>query len=245
MTTSITLFTRNIFETGIVTISGTPSTGFPESRVFDRSIDFFWKTTDQATTFLVNNGTDVPTIDFMAIEKHNFSGAEVAWGYSSSSGIGFTAASTASTQADNNQIVNTIASPSTLGQMWRFTVTNSSDPQASEVFMSLGREFDILQTPNPVLGKLDNVQWNKTVGGSERGTRFGDVRRRRQYSVFLSATQVDDFRDATSELDNFSKPFYVKDHEGDFWFARFNPPPDENPDHPTDTHISFNLLEML
>ena len=51
------LYTNNILESGTLTVSGTADTGFPESRLYDRSISLYWKDTiTEAKYFTVDQG---------------------------------------------------------------------------------------------------------------------------------------------------------------------------------------------
>lgn len=245
--TSITLYTKSIFETaGTVTVAGTPDTGYPESRLYDRCISLYWKdTADTTGYFHADHSSSTPIVDFLAIPKHNFNGETMTWEYSSDNAA-WTKASTNWDQGDNNQIIKTMTSPTTLGDYWRVQITTqTSNPQCSELFISHGYEFDIQAAPEPVKVDAPNVQWNRTMGGIERSTKFGDARKQRSYSMFLSSTQVTDFRSCMNDLDEYSKPFYIKDDEGDYWMCRLTDPPAERQDHPTDTHITINIMEQL
>jgi len=244
--TSIKLFTKSIFETaGTVTIAGDPDTGYPESRLYDRSISLYWKdTADTTGYFYADHSSSTPTVDFLAIEKHNFSGETMTWEYSSDNAA-WTKASTDWLQGDNNQIIKTISSPTTLGDYWRVTVTQTSNPQCSEVYVSHGFEYDILSSPAPRKASVSNVQWNRSLGGVERATKFGDTRKSRTYTLFLSSTELTDFRNNMADLDELSKPFYIKDDDGNYWMARLVGDPVETPDHPDHTHVTINLLEQL
>ena len=73
---NITLYTRNIFETGTVTVTGTPDTGYPESRLHDRCISLYWKDTIiGGKNFLVDQGAaGNVSVNFLVIDKHNFNG---------------------------------------------------------------------------------------------------------------------------------------------------------------------------
>ncbi len=222
-----TFFTRNLLENGIVTVTGDADTGYPESRLHDRAISLYWKdTVTEAKTFQVDQCLSGEAIDFLAIEKHNFSGEAMTWEHSAN-GSEWTPAVAGWSQNDNDQIIKVLSTPVT-AEFWRVSVTSMDNPQCSEIFMSKGHEFKVDFTQNPRAEDEPNVLWIQTVGGLERSTKFGDARKKRIYSLFLDASEIVDFRTVKSDLDGYSKPFYLKDHEGEYWSARFlSAPPDE------------------
>lgn len=244
----IKLYTQNILEDGTVTVTGTPDTGFPESRLYDRSMGFYWKdTVTEAKTILVNQANPVP-VDFLAIPKHNFNGKAMQWQWSTddfSSDINDAIIDW--TQGDNLQIIKILDSALTKDD-WRVTIASIENPQCSEIFMSYGYEFKIRFDKPPKLSDRANTQWNQTVGGIERATKLGDNRKVRTYSILLATSaELDNFRTAVNHLDDYSKPFYIKDHEGDYWMCRFQNTPPEDPitDENAVTTIDINLIEML
>jgi len=244
---SITLYTRNILETGTVSVTGDPDTGYPESRLYDRNISLYWKdTVTEAKDFKVDQGaSDNLAVDFLAIPKHNFNGVAMQWQYSTDDFVSdINDAVTDWTQGDNEQIIKTMSSALTK-RYWRVTLASMSDPKCSEIYMSYGYTFDILHSPHPVADELANVRWNRSVGGIERSTKFGDERRVRVYSMFLSSSDLTNFRAAMDDLDGYSKPFYIKDHEGDYWMCRLQQPPREDFDHKSYTHVTIKVIEML
>ena len=244
MGNSITIYPASILESGIVSVTGDPDAGFPEARLFDRSIDFLWKrTASAAVTVGVNQAADPLPVGFMAVAAHNFAGRNLAWQYSDN-GVDWSDAVPGWNQANNDLIVKTLPAP-LIHDHWQLTVASTVNPQCAEIFMGPGYEF-IVQAPSPPGGRdLDNVQWNRTVGGSERSTKFGDRRRRREYSLFLSQAEFSDFETATDFLDEYSRPFFFKDHIGQTFLARFEGTPDIAWDHKTHVHIALTVLEQL
>jgi len=244
----VTLYTRNILETGTVTVTGTADTGYPESRLYDRSIDFYWKDTNTTsyTIQVIQSSSAQKSIDFLAIERHNFNGKRLRW----QSDTGSTAWADATThwaQSGNGQIVKTLSTTITKLK-WRFSVATSSgiaNPKASEVYMSAGSSFAIMAGPAPSAEELDNVQWNKTVGGLERATKFGDRRRVRNYTLMLTTAELDTFRTAIADTSGYSKPFYIKDHRGSYIFSRLAEPPIEEYGDKTHTNINLRTIEVL
>ena len=248
MSGSITLYTNNILEDGTVTVTGSPTSGFPEERLWDRGISLFWLFTGtQVTIFEVDQGaTGNVAVDFLAIESHNFNGEDLSWEYSANGAWGGEEVVAATwTQGDNNQIIKTIGSPQTK-RHWRLTLTSMTNPTASEIFMGLAQTFNILYRPGPKVSELDNVTWRRTIGGPERSTKFGVVRKTRGYDMKLdNSTDLATLRTAIDDLDDYSKPFYVKDHEDEYWLARFLTPPPESWNNVTASGVAIELVEML
>lgn len=248
MASSITLYTRNILETGAVTVTGTPDTGFPESRLYDRAISLYWKdTVTEAKNFVADQGaSDNLAVDFLAIPKHNFNGKDMQWQWSTDDFSGSIEDAVGDwNQGDNLQIIKTLGSALTK-QYWRVTLASIENPLCSEIFMSLGRKFDVAAAEGTPVDELANVEWNRTVGGLERSTKFGDERRMREYTLLLDASALTAFRAAKAELDGYSKPCYIKDRDGYYWMCRLQGVPTEDPDKvDTLTRTTINVIEML
>jgi hypothetical protein len=220
--TTVKLCTYNILEEGTVTITGTPDTGYPESRVYDRSKRFYWKVTGSDTYEIeVDQGGTILDVDTLVVEGHNFSGLTLTWQWSDN-GSSWTTAETWA-QSDNNQIVKTLTSALN-HRYWKLIVASATNPQCAEVFMSYGYPFSIRFDQPPSGDDVDNVNWVLTYGGFERSDKRGDKRRRRIYNVFhddsMSEGTLANHRTAVGYLDEYSKPFYIIDHESDCWLAK-------------------------
>jgi hypothetical protein len=113
--------------------------------------------------------------------------------------------------------------------------------------MSLGLELRVRFDEKPIAVDIPNVLWQKTVGGIERSTKKGDKRRERDYAILLDEndSEITNFRAAMNNLDDYSKPFYIKDHEGDYWMCRLVEPPREV--FVTEGHVlmSIRVIEKL
>jgi len=242
---SITFYPRNLLEYGTVTVTGTADTGFPESRLYDRAISLFWKdTVTEAKTFHVDQGaTDNIPIDFLAIAKHNFYDEDIAWQWSTDDS-NWNDAVTGWTQGDNRQIIKTISTALTK-RYWRVTVTSMENPKCSEIFMSLGYSFELKQNPIPRKTDIDNIQWNRSVGGLSRSTKRGAKRKSRNYSFLLSSSQLTNFETVISFIDDYAYPFYIKDHDGNYWLARFVDIPVFTLIDSSYTQVTVNLIELL
>ena len=244
MGSAITIYPANILETGTVSVTGDADSGYPEARLYDRSNDFLWKRTATAAVEIAVDQSAAPlVVDFLAVAAHNFIGRDLAWQYSDN-GADWTDAVAGWTQADDGLIVRTLAAPAAHDH-WRLTVSAMDDPQCAEVFMGPGYAFAVQAGNAPAGRDLDNVQWTATVGGSERSTKFGDRRRRRDYALFLSPSEFSQFTAAMDFLDEYSRPFFLTDHTGLTYLARVDGTPDIAWDHKTHTHVMLAILEQL
>jgi hypothetical protein len=245
MTWNITLYPYNILETGTVTVTGTPDAGYPESRLYDRATSLFWKDTiTEAKNFNVDQGAAPIAVDFLAIEKHNFDAKDMQWQYSTDNFSGdVNDAVTDWNQDGNTAIIRTMGTEQTK-QYWRATLASIIDPKCGEIFMSKGFSFDV-DRRSPQGGGVSNVRWNRTTGGVERSTKFGQARRVRNYSLNLTAPQLASFIEAIDYLDDYSKPFYFKDHNDEYFMSRFTSDPMQGWDHESLTRIQLNLIEQL
>jgi len=244
----IKFFPYNLLsESGVsVSVTGDADSGYPESRLYDRSIDFYWKyTTGGTITFQVDQGAagDL-AVDFLAIERHNFNGLAMTWDWSTN-GSSWTNVESW-TQSGNTQIIKTISSPLTK-RYWRVVATSAVAPQCTEIYMSAGYEYQVVFDNVPIGKDQDFVEWQATYGGLEISSKRSPKKRTRSYHLFHANTvfTLSSFRELLSYLDDYSKPFYFKDHEGDYWLARFSPIPDENYTTEGTAETQVQLLEML
>jgi hypothetical protein len=208
VSSSITIYPYNIYELGTPDITGTPDTGYPEERLFDRSKSFYWKdTASGAYTFIVDQSAGALDVDFLAICGHNFSG-NLQWQYSATGAwAGEQVSAIATFSATTGQIVKTLGSPVN-SDYWRFRVASATNPRATEIFMGGGYEFDAMANPSPVGGYQSKVSWQQTVGGDERATKRGELRRVRSYTVFISESDLASWRTCFDYTDAYSKPFF-------------------------------------
>lgn len=320
MGAKIKLYTYNLLETGTTTVTGTADTGYPEERLHDRSIGFYWvDTVTEAKIFHVDQGaTTILDVDALIIGGHNFDGEDMtiehsandadwtavdveaiatttveamgtgagpvefatvaglsasgaltidaedvtyssitdnspyinARGQNGTDNVAHTSGATVIyygspwTQDGSSQIVKTI--PAELNKRyWRVTLSSMTDPRCAEMWITYGYEFGVQYRPSPLMRDSSNVIWSRTVGGSERSTKFGEVRRIRQYGLYLDATDLALWDAAIDYLDGYSKPFYLTDHEGDTMLGRFDGQPAKDFGNQDYTTINFTFLEIL
>ena len=248
MASTITFYTRNILETAdSVTVTGTPDTGYPESRLHDRSIDLYWKdTVTEAKTFVVDTSSDIRAVDLLYIPRHNFNGEDMQWQYSTTGAWAGEEvdACTDWTQSGNTPIIKTIETAQNR-EYWRVTLSSMANPQASEIYMSGGITFTILAEPAPVKDRVSNAQWNRTIGGQERSTLYGDLRYRYQYTLRLTSGIISTFNTVLDDLNQLSYPFLLLDHESEYKWVRFTEDP--SLPYPPKNHVltTLSMIEVL
>jgi hypothetical protein len=218
----IQLITYNILELGTVSVSGSPDSGYPEERLWDRSQRFYWKVTDIGTfTVEVDQGSSILGIDTIVIEGHNFDGLVLNL-QRSNNGSSWTTV-TSWTQSGNGQIVKNLDSVMSY-RYWKLNIISVTNPQCTEIFIGKGYPFQVRFDQPPGGMDLPNVNWVLTYGGFERSEKRSEDRKKRAYSVFhdqdMSEGSLADYREAVGYLDSYSKPFYIKDHEGDYWLCK-------------------------
>ncbi len=246
-TWTVHFYPFNLLALATVTVTGEADTGFPESRLYDRSISLYWRdTVTEAKTFLVDQGAEGNlAIDFLAIPRHNFAGAAMALQYSDDDfAADVNDAVPPWTPSDNSPIVK-LPGAAITARYWRLTLASMADPFCSEIYLSQGFAFNCLREENPTGEDAVNVQWNTTIGGVERSTKYGPARKVRRYTFFLSEAEFAEFETVVGYLDGYSQPFYFKDHRGAYFLARFVEVPQFDFNHATHTRVDVQLIEML
>ena len=256
MSTTITLYTNNILYTGTVTAVSTcaNSANYPVSRLYDGDILTYFKSTStgvNSATITIDQGTSGKYVDTIIIPKHNFSDSTdngtLTLAYSTDGSSWTTGKEW--TQTDNNLISQSLTTGGTTAvyRYWRLQLGESTSPipkpRCSEIVLSKGYTWEVLGEPNPMHGDIDNVNHQRLLGGGERSVKRSTSKRYREYTVFLNSTQQTDFASAMSDLDNYSKFFFIKDHNDDYIFVDLDVPTIEY-DHPTYAHIRLSLLEV-
>ena len=220
----ITLFPFNLLEEGSFTLTGTPDTGYPDTRLYDRDINLWWRdTVNEEKNFQVDQGTqDNLAIDFLAIEKHNFNGTQLKWQYSEN-GTDWVDVVTPWIQSGNDQIIK-ILNSSLTKRYWRLNLASMQTPKCTEVFISKGYPFQIRFDEQPSGEDVANVDWRETLG-SRRATLVGEKQRFRQYSLFLQPSDITSFEEAMDYLYHYSRPFYIKDHKSSYFMCTLTDTP--------------------
>ena len=234
------------FDTSSVAVTGTGDSGYPESRLYDLSIDFYYKRTATGDWEVVCDqgaGIDWPVVNTLIIDRHNFTGRVLTWEYSTD-GVSYNDMVDSWTQGDNLQIVKE-STITTAYRYHKFKVAGAVNPQCTEIYMGGYYEFKVRFDEPPGENDLDNVVWTATLGGIERSTKLGDVRKGRDYSLFLYPEKLVEWRAMVDYLDEYSHPFYLKDHEDDYWFARFRSLPNGSFITEQQQEKDIELLEII
>lgn len=244
---TFSIFPINIFELGTVTVSGVTDTGFPASRLYDRSMGFYWKATaTEAKTFAVDQGADGAfPVDVLAVGFNNFAGSAMQWQHSND-GAAWVDAVPNFTPAESVPFVKALSAPVT-ARHWQLTLAAMLSTRCSEIFMGPAYTFAAQRSAKPSGSIASNVQWNRTIGGLDRSTKFGQTRRTRTYTVWLDEGQSELSRllEAIDYLDDLSKPFFFRDHQDNYFWARFAEDPFFDFDHKDRTHLTLDFVEML
>lgn len=242
-TWDVTFYPYNILELSTVTATGDGDSGFPESRLYDLDGEMFWKQTGSSDVYVdVDQAAGVLDVDFLAIPKHNLYNLTLKWRYGDN-GVDFSDQVADWVQGDYNQIIKTGTTRS--NRYWRFHIVSPTNPIASEVYMSAGYTFNPLRDRNPFGHSRDNVQRNRTIGGVVRTTKRGDTKRIRKYNFWLdNSPDFANFLEMVDYLDDYSKPFYFKDHRDEYFLALFENQPEFDFNHNTATRVSITVGEI-
>lgn len=243
----INIYPANALEdASSITITGTADTGYPEARLYDRGLDFYWKVTaTQATTFLMDYGSAIE-LDCLFIYGHNFNGEDMQFQYSTDNFAADTNDAVVDwTQGDNNQIVKVMSSSETK-RYWRVTVTSMANPEASELYFSLGYEFTVLNDANPQEVEQSNIARLDTVGGTRSAIKYGDTKDQREYTIVLKdATDLSNFKQVLTDLDGIYKPFLIEDLDDNYVFVELMSDPVIERLHDSKSYVNLSLLEVL
>jgi hypothetical protein len=243
----------NLYPFNLLNLDGSSITtdgydaGYPNARLGDLSVNLYWKYGSEGTvTIKVDQGASgSESIDFLAIERHNFDGETIAWQYSDNDSDWYDAV-TSWSQSGNTQIIKTLSAAIT-HRYWRVTVTSMSSPQCTEIFMSRAYQFQVVVAEGPSGEDVAYVDWRQTYGDVEISSKRGSSRRSRIYPLFhaQSSYTLASFREAIEYLDDYSKPFYFKDHEDNYWMARMAKPSTENYLNQSSSEKEIEVIEML
>lgn len=226
----------NILEDGAVTVTGVDG-GYPKERLFDRSLGFYCMySAVSAYVVSVNQSTAPLIVNTLIIEDHNLDGVAVTWDHSANGSSWTTSESW--TQSGTGQIVKQITTPVT-DNYWRVSM-GSHAFQASEIFMGRALSVPVVWSNAPAFSEVADVERQRTYGGVDHFIRIGPKRKQRSYSVFMDRVDypVATFATDLEYLDDYSKPFYLIDHEDSCFLADFSLSP------PSSDHLNEGLLEF-
>ncbi|MBW1778983.1 MAG: hypothetical protein JRJ54_15585 [Deltaproteobacteria bacterium] len=270
---TVSFYGYNILESGTVTISpsGAEDTGYPLTRLYDRSFNLLWKHTgdggggddfgfddddfgfgdddfgfdsDMAGsnyTITIDQGGETKAVALFAVAGHNFAGKQIRLEYSTDGGTNWTSVLDFN-QPDNSMIVETFASVSAAD--WRVVIENPTNPQAAEIWLGSGYTFNVM-AQNPLHAYAANVDWSRSIGGQESGIKLGETEVRRSYILRISNGDLANLQSFISQISEFAYPFIVKDKDDNYYLMRFDPPLSEDYFNPTYTESDSSLKEMV
>jgi hypothetical protein len=242
ISSKVKLICYNVLEESTVTVTAEDS-GYPKARLYDRSLGFYCTYSSAGAFYVTVTGVSL-AVDTLIVEGHNLNGVACYWQYSDN-GSAWTSAVTDWTQSGNTQILKQLTAPLTHAY-WRF-YTGSIAFQATEMFMGRAVSVPIIWNSQPKFRDVDNVLWEQTYGGVDHSIRVGAKRKHRTYQVFLDRTNypIATLRSDMDYLDDYSKPLYIIDHEGNCFLARFDGSlPDESHMNEGLLTFDFSVLEI-
>jgi len=265
---AVVIFPTNILAEGVTTVTGTADTGYPESRLYDRSPDLYWKVTAGATDYTIEVDASMLGDDFgydgdvfgmigddfgigltsgasyavelLYVTGHNFHGKQIYWEYDT--GAGWIEA-WAVVVSGSDPVVRTLAVP-IMAKTWRLRVMNIVNPTASEVWMGRGYSFDVLAKPNPVHTEISNANWFQNIGGGAFSVKKGDQKLQVDYNVSIDGAELLAMKEIFIQGDGYSKPFIVKNKDGDYYFMYFPVPPSWNFYNNNETLFDLTMQEI-
>lgn len=233
----VKLYCYNILEEGTVTALATA--GYPASRLYDRSLGFYWMYPDLSVQVLQST---VLSVDTLIVEGHNFSGITLSWQYSTD-GNSWSDAVPSWVQPNNLQILKSLTTPISYAY-WRLTGTVSA--QAVEIFMGRSLSIPVVWSDPPRLGHTSEVLHERTYGGVDHFLRVGPKRRVRSYTVFMDRLDfpVSTYLSDIEYLDDFTKPLFIMDHEGECFLSWFDSLPNRSAMNENLMEVQFSFTEV-
>jgi len=238
----------NLLESSTVTVTSA-ETLYPSTRLYDRLFGRNWvATTNDAQTIHCDQGSGgTQAVDTLVLPGgHNLSGCSMVFQYSDNDSD-WSDAVTGWTQSDDDIIVKQ-ASSSSIHRYWRVVITpaSASDaPYCAEVFITLLYVFPgLAYTMNPTKSK-DQVSVRLTsYSGVPHYVKQGESRYRWVGGLILrSTTEINNFDSFLDGWDGY-KHFYVKDSEGNQFFAEFMEEPEISPIDSYKSSVRISLREV-
>lgn len=226
----------NILAEGTTTVTGTDS-GYPKERLYDHSTGFYCMYSSVgAYVVSINQSASPLSVDALVIEDHNLNGVAVTWDHSAN-GSDWTEAA-AWTQSGTGQIFKQLTTPVT-ANYWRVSMASHAF-QSTEIFMGRALSVPVIWSNTPSFTEVADVEQVRTYGGVDHFIRIGPKRRRREYTVFMNRIEypVATFTANLEYLDDYSKPFYLVDHEEACFLADFSANP------PSSEHLNEGIMQF-
>lgn len=201
MSSTVTIFNKNIAALVSNDYAGSPETGYPFERCYDDYDSVFWVEAATGTVTVIFSNNNVHAVGLLGVAQSLY---DCTIEYSYSMGGPWNQAGSKS----DGSYFEAIDPASQLYEI-RFTFDEGAYAQgAAEMVIRGGTEFEVL--PDPPVGHQSNDHWNKTVGASQRGVKLGPTKQTRHYRVIGAVAALLAFQDEME--DNYHKPVWVKDH---------------------------------
>jgi len=245
----IRLATANLLEAASsVTDTGTPTTGYPITRLYDRNVAREYRITeDVARETIATGGVSAISINALIIAAgHNVGGLAYTL-EKSANGSSWTTVSTGTLPEGAGIIVVEFAA--TTGAYWRLTLPTNQDVAMTELLLT--EIYTVERNPARPGGALEtrlNVSTEETGAGSAKYIEHGPARRRRSYEwqgpATISATMATEMKTRLDALGG-TKPFFLCDHAGVWIWGNI-----EEPVAPMEVAagrftMSMNFIEVL
>lgn len=221
----IRIATANLLETASsVTDTGTPVSGYPISRLYDRNVAREYRITeDVARETIITGGVSAISVNALMIAAgHNVGGLTYTLA-KSTDGTNWTTVKTGDFAAGTGVICEEFSA--TTGAHWRLTLPTNQDVTITEMLLTtIYTCTDQADRDSSSLRKQLNVASDETTAGSERWISNGPTRRLRSYSFQnvpeAMANTIETMIDALAG----AKPFYLCDHQGAWIWGNLTEP---------------------
>jgi len=160
------------------------------------------------------------TVDFFAIDRHNFGGETINLQYYDS---GWQSAENFSGLSDDVSYQWELGTARTSNR-FLITISSLSNPYCAEI--TLGQKvFDVHPNfPGPVPRKIPNQDVRYTRSGHRWGLMKGDSKWSFDYKFTLGPTKMAVLKQCLTDIDDGLRPFYMYDHDGDCRFVEMAMP---------------------
>lgn len=214
----IRIATANLLESASsVTDTGTPTAGYPITRLYDRNTAREYRITeDVARETIATGGVSAISVNALMIAAgHNVGGLTYTLA-GSANGTDYTTVATGDFASGTGVLC--VEFTAATWAYWRLTLPTNADVTLTE--MLLTNILTVSRNPSRGTGPLEtefNVRTEETSGGSGRFIEYGASRRRRAYEwrrpSTLSLTEAEDIKTRIDALGG-KKPFFLCDHKG-------------------------------
>lgn len=216
---------KNILETSTVSLSaGAEDQSFPLYRIYDRDIGKIFRAGSAATLEIKidQSASPIPADRFLLPAGHNLDGMNLKLRHSDDD-VSYTDAIPEWIQQGNGLINKSWASLTK--RLWKFIIAGpASAPEAAEIFISETYTWEGLwPQPSGLCEDIFNAEHDQTASGLDRFLIHGGPKRQRVYKVRAGTAQKNNMLALYSACQG-SKPFWFRDHEGEWIYGRLRSP---------------------